>query len=369
MSSGGEPSAHFHLESNRVPVTGDNKVRLYFAQFSRALKALQRTVEEGSGTTNAESKAVSQAVDRLRRTFESLSLKYFYSGTGHELKIDSTDSGFPHFSTLIEMAADLDGRDAGLSGLPTLSETKQAMLDQILRYSLHPRKLQAGMLRRLYLEGLQPEAIFRAFLPGALEKVGAADDESSYFWSFTTYDRSLNRPFVYLVYFTHEGPRLEPEGETFDAICGAAERCAAGQLSLLAFSHRWDELLPEMRPRIVKRLILGPYHAPFFTEPDPELGELLEELALRLPFALRWEAETLISEREARVGKGWLSKGQLRQVFWIPKSVDLARRGVSQVERFLVVPHWLAQHVQARGILPDHRHLTVDDDETSHGID
>jgi hypothetical protein len=69
------------------------------------------------------------------------------------------------------------------------------------------------------------------------------------------------------------------------------------------------------------------------------------------------ESEILISERETREGAGWLSRGRLRQVFWLPDAIDLASRGVSQLERFLVLPHWLAQRVESAGLLPDHRRV------------
>jgi hypothetical protein len=359
----------FNADGNRVSITGDNKVRLYFAQFSRALNALQRAVEQSTGTTNAENKAVNHFVLRLCRSFEPLALKFFFSGTGQDLKIDATDSGFPHFSTLLELAADLGQRDAELAALPSMAEMKKRMLQQIVEHSLHPRATQIEMIRRTYLEALDEAKLFHAFLPGPLEKVGKPGDDASYFWSFATYDRALNRPYVYLVYFQYDGKTLAEGSKECDEIASVAERTAAGRLSLLAFSHRLDELLPRMRPRIVKRLAIGPFFSPIFTHNEGELGALLERLQDRLPFVLLWDSEILISEREARVGAGWLSKGQLRQVFWIPKSVDLAARGVSQIERFVLMPHWLAQQVQAGGIMTERHHLVIDRDEKIRGLD
>jgi hypothetical protein len=359
----------FYSDGNRATVTGDNKVRLYFAQFNRALIALHRAVEQSTSTTNAENKAVDRFVLLLRRTFESLALKFFFTGTGQDLKIDTTDSGFPHFSALLELAADLERRAAGLAELPPMEEMKRRMLEQIVEHGMDPRGWQIAMIRRTYLEALTAENLFRSFLPGELEKVGRSEDDASYLWSFASYDRALNRPFVYLIYFQYDGgPLSEGEAELAE-IVSVAERTAAGRLSLLAFSQRLDQLLPRMRPRIIKRLALGPYCSPIFTRNEGQLGDLLDRLADRLPFALRWETEILISEREARVGGGWLSKGQLRQVFWIPKAIDLAERGVSQIQRFVLLPHWLAQHFQAAELLVDHRHIVIDRDERLHGLD
>jgi hypothetical protein len=202
-------------------------------------------------------------------------------------------------------------------------------------------------------------------------KVGGSDDAESFFWSFATYDRGLNRPFVYQLYFAYEGgpARLTAGSKDMQEIEAAARATASGRTSLLGFSNHFDERLPRLRPRIVKRLILGPYHSPAFTRTEGAFGALLDEHAERLPFALHWESETLISDRETRVGGGWLSKGQLRQVFYVPKNVDLSTRGVSQLERSVLLPHWLAQRVRAAGLLGEHRHVVIDDRNDVHGLD
>ena len=324
-----------------------------------------------TGTTNAETQAIRHFVARLRATFEALALKHFYSREGAELRIDATDSGLAHFSVLLELGADLKTRDADLAALPQVGELKQRMLDQIVEHSVHPRGLQRTLLWRLYLESLDQERAFSFFMPGPTARVGSEKDEPGYFWSFATYDRSLNRPFVYLLYFAWDGndPPLDPGSKRYVEMRRVAEQCASGRINLLGFSNRLDEKLPSLRPRIVKRLILGPYHSPIFTQPEGEFGAFLGRHADRLPFAFHWETETLISERETRVGAGWLSKGQLRQVFWIPKNVELARRGVSQIERSVLMPHWLAQQVRSEGLLPDHRHLVIEESEGTHGLD
>lgn len=361
----------FHVDQNRVRVTDENRARLYFAQTSRALDALHRAVEQVTGTTNAESRAVDDFLHRLRRTFDALALRHFYGGDDRVLKIDATDSGFVHWSVLLELAAELEAKAGTLAEIPEPAQLKKSMLEQIVDYGLHPRDLQEKMLRRLYLEALHPERLFRCFLPGELVKVGRADDAASYFWSFATYDRAQNRPFIYLLYFEYDGGRtpLSAASDEFQEIRRVAEHTASGRVNLLAFSNRFDERLPRMRPRIVKRLVVGPYHSPAFTRDGGALDEILDRLSHRLPFALRFEAETLISERETRVGAGWLSKGKLRQVFWIPPTIDLARRGVSQLERFALMPHWLAQHVRAAALLDDHRHVILERDESIRGLD
>jgi hypothetical protein len=353
--------SHFRLDENCVPVAGAPRVRVYFAQLRRALEGLERGVERETPITNAERRAVSDWVGRLRRTLDLLALRHFFPRAGAEPRIDRTDSGFPHWSALLELGADLERRDAELAGLPDPAALKRSMLERIVRHALHPTELQAQLMRRIYLEAIAPAGLVRPFQPGPLEKVGSDGDEASWFWSFATYDRALNRPFLHGVYFAWEGRALAEGSDEFAELCAVAERSAVGRATLLVLSKRLDELLPRLHPRIVKRLVLGPFWAPGFTGQEGPLGALLGRLEERWPFALRFESEVLISERETRVGAGWLTKGELRQVFWLPDAVDLAARGVSQLARHLVLPHWLAQHVADAGLLPDHRTIVLDE--------
>lgn len=371
MTSTEEIWESFHRVDNRAAVTDDNRARLYFAQLGRALGALDRSVEAAANTTTAESRAVDRFVTRLRKTFQALALKYFYVAEGRELKIDASDSGFFHFSTLVELAADARTRAEQLEQLPEPEALKREMLDWIVDRCEHPRHLQRAMFWRLYLQMLEPDALLPTFLPGPLEKVGGPNDSESYFWSFATYDSALNRPFVYLLYFAHDAASgaLREDSKALGDLRRVAEQSAAGRLSLLAFSHRLDATLPLFRPRIVKRLIIGPYRSPLFTHEGDELDHAMSAVAEGLPFVLFWDSETLISDRETRVGASWLSKGELRQVFWLSDRLELASRGVSQLERFALVPHWFAQQVSDADLLPGHEVIAIGRDETIHGVD
>jgi hypothetical protein len=360
-----EIERHFRLDENCVPVEGAPRVRLYFAQLRRALAGLPLAAPEGTAVTHAERRAVEDWVARLRRSLECLALRHFFPRPGSELRIDASDSGFVHWSALLELAADHDRREEGLRELPAADELKRAMVDQIVKHGVHPGELQATLMRRRYLEQLAPECVLRPFLPGALEKVGGADDPGGWLWSFSSYDRALNRPFLHLVYFEWDGSPLADDAEAFAELREAAERACVGRSTLLALSTRLDELVPRLRPRIVKRIVLGPFWSPAFTGRDGPLGELLAAEPEPGAFALRVESEILISEREARVGAGWLSKGRLRQVFWLPPAVDLAARGVSQLERWLILPHRLAQRVESSGLLPGYRLVALDEREAA----
>jgi len=361
----------FSLEENCVEVSDLNRVRLYFAQFTLALDALSRVFWLNLGDKNFEGGAVDHCLSRLRETFRVLGMKHFYTGVGEELKIDTTDSGFFHFSTLTGLRADGERRKDLLTELPTTESLKRSILDRVVSYRSHPRDLQVQLARRLYLEQLDKTRIMSEFLPGSLHEVTTLEtDIRSYFWSFSTYDKALNRPFVYLIYFTYERPghALGTKDLCFTDLCDAAENIASGRTSLLAFSRMLDDTLPYISPKVVKRIILGPYHSPTFTKVPEPMDSLLTSHSDRFPFVLTWETETLLSDRETTTDASWLKKGRLRQVFWIPKNFELSSRGVSSLERFALYPYWLGQHMANTQLLDTYQRYVIDSEERVHGV-
>src|SRR4030095_2759043 len=188
--------------------------------------------------------AVAGFARRLCATLELLALRHHFPAPGGELRIDASDSGFFHWGALLELAADLERRQAALAELPDAAALRRRMLEQIVRHALHPRELQAALMRRRYLEALGADGVFRPFVPGALEKVGGPENEASWLWSFATYDRALNRPFLHVVYFEWDGSALDTASDEFAELVAAAERCAAGRASLLVVSRRLDEQVP-----------------------------------------------------------------------------------------------------------------------------
>lgn len=355
----------FDVARNCAEVSGRDEARLYLAQLGATLQALETVV--GTADSRIEARAIAAYLGRLRHTVRALEWKHFYGGG---LKIDPTDSGFVHFSTLLELAADAEQREGELSQIGGEIDLRKAMLERIVKYAEHPRDLQRQAARRLYLTSLAEEKLFRPFISGPLFEAGGAGDERSYFWSFATYDKATSRPFIYLLYFVHQSSRrLTVASPEFRHIEECARHFARGRQSLLSFSRGLDDALPASSLRIVKRLIIGPYFAPGFAEGDGDLGRLLARLRERRPFCLRWEMETLLSDRDAKgTSRPW-RKNTPKQIFWIPKSARLAARGVSRLEKFVLLPYWLGQHVEQAGLFPDTQRLVFDTGGTIHGID
>src|SRR5204863_60285 len=92
---------------------------------------------------------------------------------------------------------------------------KREMVDRIVRWQGEVRDLQQSIAKRMYLENLKRESVFEPFVAGPLVPLRGDGAEHTGFWSFATYDRTLNRPFVYLIYFVYD--RNEPLTEESEA--------------------------------------------------------------------------------------------------------------------------------------------------------
>lgn len=368
MTPGARAWEDFNPEENCVPLHEEGRARAYLAGARRALRCLDRALAPG-GEADLEARILRGFLGRLAATLGLLELRHLYPTAAMPLKVDSTDSGFLHFSMLLDLQADLAERGTLLGDLAPAADLKREMAEAIIRHQACVRGLQERLARRLYLDRLSERDVFEDFQEGPLVDLVAAQGRASGLFSFATYDRARNQPFVYLIYFGYEGPgRLEVGTDGHRALAEAARRLAGSARTLLGFAAELDEALPEIHPRIVKRVALGPYWVPGVTALPPELEEAVQAGPEREAFALRWETETLISSHEARVGGGLLSKGRVRQVFWVPKEPGLQRRGVSRLERAVLVPHWLGQRLAERDIWTDHRRFVVDAGNEVHGI-
>ncbi len=369
MTAGDRIWADFNLDENCHRVTDENRARFYLAQLTLAVDLLGRAVTAAAGGNNLEARAIADEVARLSATCRILGARHFYARDSEPLKIDTTDSGFPHFTTMLELAADQRGSRAVLEGIPPVPALKAELADRILKHQGPVRDLQVEISRRIYLESLQGADLPAPFRPGEVVGLASSGGEASGFWSFSTYDRALNRPFLWMLYFGYEGDEVPGFGTPdHRLLTRTAERLASGTSSLLAFANDLDDAVPALHPRMVKRVILGPFSAPGYTADEGPLAELLAAEAERGPFVLRWETETLISDRQTRVGKSLLSKGRLKQIFWIPRELDLSSRGVSRLESSILVPHWLGQLLADRNLAAGHHRYVFDGEASVHGI-
>jgi hypothetical protein len=361
MTPGEELTARFRHEDNCVSIGAEADVRVYFRQMAASFRGMLRALPGGADRLAVS--ALQGSICRLAYLYQVLEHRYRYPRPGVALKVDASDSGFVHFSTLLELEVDLAAREKRL-GRPTVAELKQRMVDQIARERTFPRGLQEQLSERLYYEQLVEKELFWEFNSGPLVQVS----RGNYLWSFSTYDRVMNRPFVYLLYLKQERPQeLSVESAEFQALMSEAKKMASGRQSLLVFSKAIDDLPVPLTPRIVNRFIIGPV-CNRFTINETSLDTVFSAVKEKEPFVFSWEAESLVSDREFRTGVGMFTSGKLKQVFWTPREAGLMARGVSHVDRYILTPHWFATYLNEAGLFTDHHTFTFDKEDEVYGI-
>jgi len=93
-------------------------------------------------------------------------------------------------------------------------------------------------------------------------------------WSF--YDVSHNRPFICYMYFNYDGrdPNKE-KTEIYQAIKQSADR----KMNLDAMAYAIDRKLPEIMPKHLKRIDLGPLHNVFAKDENKITHAILDAIS------------------------------------------------------------------------------------------
>ena len=120
---------HKHLE-------GAQETRRYFAKFEGIIGHLHKvaaiTMDEGL-IARKEGEIVERYLERLAHTFRALSYKYLMTnraaGSG-KVSIDKTESGFPVFAEMIQLATDATQADVHLKSLPEQDRLKKEQENQ-----------------------------------------------------------------------------------------------------------------------------------------------------------------------------------------------------------------------------------------------
>ena len=324
--------------------------RRYFKKFEKITGHLIRV----AGRMQAEGRLTKTDVTILGRylagisfTFRALSNKYLMTGrdTGQffgSLEIDRTESGFPIFRELLQMASDAQQAERHLRGMPTKSELKNQMVEQIISDRTIPTKLQFAMSQRLYYEELQKGELFWSQNdPEAIWQGQLDEDRQSYLVHWAVYDSQENLPTIYLM-------ELEDSGRT--AISKDQRRWPEVQrhliaqsmagLKLLTIAKGFDEDFDDLHPKRLRRIHIGPMYSSAFTLQTGPLREVLRD-AKSPPgedWTLAWTVETLESAQVVQEKSGWFSRVD-REVFAIdPFSSRGAETGATRTERAIIQP-------------------------------
>lgn len=279
----------------------------YHKMVDFALKELIVAVQQQQILNQQEVLLFKQYCDLLLYSIEAMRVKYMYDDE-ENMKVDLTDSSFPNYLEFRYLFNDLELREEYLGKLTSVDTLKEEFLDTLMRKKepISKRKLfQAASI--VYYTSAKKEYIFNRFVQG---KIIAAPEgsvaEHLVSWSF--YDVSHNRPFICYMYFNYDGSNpLKERDEIYSALKSIADR----EMSLETMAYGIDKRLPNVFPKLIKRVDLGPIHNVFAKDENKVTHAILQsiahkEIALE-SYAISFKIDELKSASEFKEG-GFFSK-------------------------------------------------------------
>ena len=302
----------------------------YHRKVDFVLKELIVSVQKNHLCEEKELVFFKQYCDLLLYSIEAMRIKYMYDADDH-MKVDLTDSGFPNYLEFRYLFNDLSLRDNYISKLKDVSQLQEEFLNQLLHKKEPVSKdklFQAASI--VYYTSVEQKYIFNRFIQGKIVMTPQGHPQS-YMVSWSFYDVSHNRPFICFMYFDYIGSTIEKYKEyLYDVLKNTADR----DMDLDTMAYGIDRKLDELRPKVIKRIDLGPFHNIFAKDENAITHAILESISKKeVPlesFALSLKIDEVTSKGEFTEG-GYFSKQTLQK--W----------GSVSKKRYVFAPHRIIQ--------------------------
>lgn len=324
--------------------------RRYFAKFDRIighLQAVARLSVDEKQISKTEGDILGQYLADLNNSFTALSYKYLMtnrSANSGKMSIDKTESGFPVFSEIIQLANDASQAKKHLKSLPDQDRLKKDMVSHILSEQSAPTALQYALAQRIYYETLDRQPLFLSQNHPQAVWIGKdlKKKKRRYIIHWAVYDSKTNVPAVYLMVVDDMSSRALPNDERrWPRVQDALMAQSVSELKLLTIAKGFDQDFKGLQPKSLRRFHLGPMHSHAFTEQHGPIRDVLANAIGQtgLDWALAWTVETLMSE-----GQQWVKTGifnaEWRQVYKLDAyGLDGKTDGYTDINRSLILPH------------------------------
>lgn len=318
-------------------------------------------------------KVVASYIGQLEKSFACWRNRL---GFMDSFRISRADSGFPVFQNVLELQNDARGAEQRLASIPQPDEIRAEMADFVLRHKAFPAALQKSMAERLYLEELLNDTIFGPFTLAETIKVSVNPKTGRPFYlvHWAAFDGTANLPLIYMATVEDSSPPmidqlvdrngklnervdiplpvdglLNPElAHRFDDF---TEKNSAYTLSPTTIATNLDKDFPELHPKQLRRVVLGPFYSAGITENNSTVADVLSKVRRQdNAWLLTWTIQEVFSKGEKPGRRGLFSSEPSSEEFYInTDDLEAARQGVSNYEKHALVPHEAYQALYAAG--------------------
>ncbi|MDB9755660.1 hypothetical protein OAB20_05185 [Winogradskyella sp.] len=279
----------------------------YHKMIDFTLKELIVAVQAKQLLSQQEVLLFKQYTDLLLYSIETIRVKYMYDDE-ENMKVDLTDSSFPNYLEFRYLFNDLELRENYLGKLTDVATLKEEFLDTLMRKKepIAKRKLfEAASI--VYYTSAKKEYIFNRFVQGKIIPAPQGSP-AEYLVSWSFYDVSHNRPFICYMYFNYNGKDpLKERDQIYKVLKSVADR----EMSLDTMAYGIDKRLPDVLPKLIKRIDLGPIHNVFAKDENQITHAILKSIANKeIPlesYAISFKIDELKSASEFKEG-GFFNK-------------------------------------------------------------
>lgn len=257
-----------HLDSKEQYV-------FYHKMVDFALKELIVGVQQNKLCNKQELIFFKQYSDLLLYSIEAMRIKYMYDDEDN-MNVDLTESGFPNYLEFRFLFNDLSLRENYRSKLKDVNELQDTFLDTLLRKKepiKRDKLFQAASV--VYYTSVDKKYIFNRFVQGKI--ISAPEDvKADYMTSWSFFDVTHNRPFICFMYFNFDGKDInDDKNEIYEVLKLVADR----KMSLDTMAYAIDKKLPNLMPKHIKRIDLGPFHNVFAKDENDITHAILKSIA------------------------------------------------------------------------------------------
>jgi len=307
----------------------------YHKMVDFALKELIVRVQQNELCTHQEVIFFKQYSDVLLYSIEAMRIKYMYDEE-ENMKIDLTDSGFPNYLEFRFLYNDLELKNEYIDKLVDTDSLKAEFLDTLLRKKKPIRRnrlFQASSV--VYYRSVKRQYIFNRFIQGKIIEA-PKNSNASFMTSWSFYDVTTNRPYVLFMYFDYHGKRINDVKENLYKVL---KETADREMSLDTMAYSIDRKLPEIHPKHIKRIDLGPFHNVFAKDENEITHAILEGIGKKeIPlesYALSLKVDEVFSGTTFTEG-GFFSKQTMQ------KWSDVIK------QKYIFTPHRIIQLLHNR---------------------
>jgi hypothetical protein len=318
-------------------------------------------------------KVVAEYIARLEKSFACWENRL---GFMDKFRISRAESGFPVYQNILELENDRRTAGTRLAGIPEPGELRVEMADFILRHKEFPSALQKSMAERLYLEDVKDGVVFGPFMLAQTAKVSVNPKtfRPYYLVHWATFDGTANLPLIYMAtvedsskamveQLVGEDGKLSEKVEIPLPVDGLlnpelahrfddfTEKNSAYTLSPATIASNLDKDFPELHPKQLRRIVLGPFYTAGITEHNSAVADVLSKVRKQEnAWLLTWTIQEIYSKGERPGRKGLWSSEPASEEFYInTDDLEAARQGVSSYEKHALVPHEAYQALYAAG--------------------